>query len=346
MNNFFNSNNLILSVKEKKEFFNSFYFLYKSGLSLVEIFKSISETSGNLKIKNLAFLILKKLEKGSSLNEALVKYKNAINPAYTMLICAGEKSGKLEDVLLSIINNLSKEEQIRSNLISSVTYPSFIFCFAISVFLFFKFFVFKIFELLEEGELKQNIIPILLFSAIVKILFFLVILACIVIYIAKHENIKNKFIDLIMNIGFLKNIIKNYYFQSFFTIMSLSYKAGVPVTESLELSNAVIKLESINTKINQAVEKLYKGSDLTLTLKQCDVFTDFAISQISAGEKAGELDKTLEIVANDYENKFDSSVKMILKLVEPITIIFVGLMVLYIAVSLYNKYFSSLFSML
>ena len=67
MNNFFNSNNLILSVKEKKEFFNSFYFLYKSGLSLVEIFKSISETSGNLKIKNLAFLILKKLEKGSSL---------------------------------------------------------------------------------------------------------------------------------------------------------------------------------------------------------------------------------------------------------------------------------------
>ena len=94
----FNKNKVILSdsilpfsLQEKKEFFNSFYFLYKSALPVLDIFRSIANSSTKKQVKLFSSYIVKKIEKGKSLKEAMANYSNVLGKAYTALIVAGEQ---------------------------------------------------------------------------------------------------------------------------------------------------------------------------------------------------------------------------------------------------------------
>jgi type II secretory pathway component PulF len=96
------SKKLILSIREKKEFFNSFYFLYKSGYSILQVFESMNASSKNQKIKLLCSKILKGIRHGSTLKESMKTSSESLGTAYTMLVVAGEESGQLEKILSDI----------------------------------------------------------------------------------------------------------------------------------------------------------------------------------------------------------------------------------------------------
>ena len=332
------------SVKEKKEFFNALYFQYKSGISICETLKSIQESTSDIKIRNLCVKVTDNIEKGYSLKEAFSGFEDALSPAYTTLLCAGEESGKLDEVLDNITKTLNKEEEILNSLKSSFAYPVFIFFLAIGVFLFFKMFVFKAFESSFEG-ISQNDISALLIGSIIKIIFFYLFCAGIITIIIKNESLKDKIINIISRLSIFKKLINYYYFQNFFTVLSLSYSAGISLIDSLALADTVLKIEDASKKIKKSLQRISKGCEFTTALALSGIFSDYVMSQISSGEKSGTLDKSFMRAALDYENKLDTNLKIMTKLTEPILIIFVGLMVLYVAFSLYSKYFNSLFSM-
>ncbi|MCD7779228.1 MAG: type II secretion system F family protein, partial [Candidatus Gastranaerophilales bacterium] len=87
------------------------------------------------------------------------------------------------------------------------------------------------------------------------------------------------------------------------------------------------------------------GCETATALGITGLFSNHDISQISSGEKAGELDKIFKIIVHDYENRLDTSIKIILKLVEPVMIIIVGIFVCIIAVNGYKAYYNSILSM-
>ncbi len=333
--------NLEFSLSEKKEFFNSFYYLYKSGISINEIFRSILNTSQNKKIKFFCKQILNKTEKGYSLKETLTKNSNKIGIAYATLITAGEESGKLDNILPEIINNIKREEEIKHNIISSLTYPCFIFCLAIFVFCLFKFFILKIFSAISNSE--SYVISELLFSCIIKIIFVYAVLFCIIfLCLKKGKDIKNFF----SKFSPFSNIIKNYYFTNFFSIFSLAYEAGVPILESMNIASSAINIGYINKRLKKSIIMLSQGCELTTALNVANIFSSYAISQISSGEQAGELGKMLQLVSKDYEKNLDLSIKIILKAIEPLMILFIGLLVLYIAYTAYKSYYDTIFSLL
>ena len=90
---------------------------------------------------------------------------------------------------------------------------------------------------------------------------------------------------------------------------------------------------------------VYNGCEVATALGVTGLFSSYAMSQITAGEKAGELDKMLKTVALDYKNKLEVSMNVFLQVVEPIMLIFVGIIVAMVAVNGYKAYFGSLFSM-
>lgn len=340
-----NPNEIVFSVKEKKEFFNAFYFQYKSGLSITDNLKSIINSSNRENIKSFCSIILRKIEKGSSLKESFGKYPNTLGKAYTMLLCAGEESGKLEDILLNILNNIKKEEELKSSITSSMLYPISILLLAIAVFLFFKFFIFKIFETMADGLSNTQIISLLI-TAIIKIIVIFILIGVTTFYVYKNNSIKQKIFSLFSKIKVISKLLENYYFHSFFTVLSLADESGVPITESLQIANSVIKVRNVNNKLNKAEQMISKGCEITTAFGVANVFSDYAMSQISAGEKAGELDKVFKAVANDYEKKLETSIKVLSKLLEPAMIIIVGIIVMFIAVSAYTKYYEGIFSMI
>lgn len=339
-----NSNDVAFSLKEKKEFFNSFYFLYKSGLSVFEIFQSIISSTHNFKIRALCKQIVKKIEQGKSIKESMKFNTKALGLAYTMLIAAGEESGKLEEVLSTIIKNIKKQEEMKSHLISKLTYPVCMFFFAIAVALLFKLFVLKVFSMMGEGLAASELTGMLIMAIIQIILIFIIIFAGL-FYVYKNKNLMNKITSFILQLKIFANLLKNYYFSNFFSVLALAYEAGVPVSESLYLANSVINIPKINHIIKKSEKMILNGSDLTTALGVTGLFSSYAMSQISAGEMAGEVDKALKTISFDYENRLNNAIDVILKLVEPMMLVIVGILVAAVMVTGYRGYYNYLFSM-
>ncbi len=335
---------LPFSLQEKKEFFNSFYFLYKSALPVLDIFRSISNSSTKQQVKLFASYIVKKIEKGKSLKEAMANYSNVLGKAYTALIVAGEQAGKLDEILSDILINIKREEEIKSNLIGKLTYPTCIFFMAIAVALLFKFFILKAFSLMGTGVCFSALI-MLFITAIIKIVVIFAVFLALGFYIYKTKKLFNKFISFILNIRIFGNLMKCYYFLNFFSVFSLAYSAGITSAESINLSASVINVPEINNKLKKAENMVYNGCEVATALGVTGLFSSYAMSQITAGEKAGELDKMLKTVALDYKNKLEVSMNVFLQVVEPIMLIFVGIIVAMVAINGYKAYFGSLFSM-
>ncbi len=341
----FISKEKVLSIKEKLEFFNAFYSQYTSGISINEIFYSIMSSTSNPNIRGFCFQITKKLEKNLSLKETLINFQNALGPAYTALISAGENSGKLDTILSEIIKNIKKEEQIKRNLISSLSYPLTITCLAIAVLYLFNSFIFKVFDMIGT-DICQSAIISLLIATIIKIIIFFFVSGTIIYSLLKNDKTKKIIINFIQSRKIILKVLKQYYFQSFFLILSLAYNAGIPPVESIYLANSVIKIKTINKKIEKAAKMISEGCTISTAFNIANVFSDFAMSQISAGENAGELDTMFKLAAEDYEHRIDLEIKVLTKIIEPLLLIVVGIFVAYIAYSGYSRYYNSLFSLI
>lgn len=339
------SKDKVFSIKEKLEFFNALYSQYKAGISISEIFYSIMKSSSNLNIKGFCFQIIKGLEKNHSLKETLKHYKNVLGPAYTTLIFTGEETGKLDRILYEIIKNIKKEDEIKRNLISSLSYPFSILCLAIAVLYFFHSFIFKIFDMIGTDICQSTIMSLFIFT-IIKIIIFFAIFGIIIYILLKNDKTKKIIINFIQSGKIISKLLKQYYFQSFFLILSLAYNAGIPPVEAIYLANSVIKMKQVNKKIEKAAKMISEGCTISTAFNIANIFSDFAISQISAGENSGELDKMFKLVADDYENKLDLEIKVFIKIIEPLLLIIIGIFVAYIAYSGYTRYYDSLFSMI
>lgn len=338
------SSKMILSVREKKDFFNSFYFLYKSGYSILQIFDSMYNSTKSQKIKSLCYKILKGIKKGNSLKDSMKNCHNALGKAYSMLVVAGEESGKLDEVLPDILNNIKMQEQVKNDIISKVSYPAAMFFLAIFVALLFKTFIIKVFA--SHAANGSVCLPSIAISAAIQIgfVFFMIGLTIFILY--KNKNLLARVVSILFAWGPVANLIKNYNYSNFFSVLALSYAAGLTGSESLYLSNTVIKLPNVSHKLKKAADRVLHGCELTTALGATSLFTDYAISQVSAGEEAGELEKTLKAVAHDYESRMKLALDVMLKFIEPLMIVFVGLIVLYVAVNGYKAYFGYLFSLM
>ncbi len=336
------SQTMTLSIQEKKDFFNSFYSLYKSGCSILQVFDSIYNSTKNQKIKSLCAKILEGISKGRSLKETMKGCTNALGTAYTMLIVAGEESGKLEEILSSIIKNIITQEKIKNDIISKSAYPAAMFVLAIFVALLFKTFIMEVFASSARGA--QVCIAALAIKSATQIALVFAILAFGAYAIYKNKTLLSKIATKATAIRPIGNLIKNYAYSNFFSVLTLAYSAGVSLAEALYLASSVVSLAEDVTKLREASYRVQNGCQLTTALAATNLFSEYAISQVATGEHAGELEKMLSAVAYDYETKLRVSLEVILKLLEPLMIFFVAIIVLIVAVNGYKSYYSFLFS--
>ncbi len=345
MNNFKSNINIeIFSLKEKWEFFNSFYLLYASNMPIIDCFKSIMKSASKKNIKKFCGVVSKNIEKGASFREAVLPYSHAIGKAYTMLLITGEESGSLDNTLNEIENNLSKEEEILNNMISSLTYPVCVFLLAIGVFFFCKFFLLKVFASFQDNISQQEVINLLIIACI-KIAIIYIFLGIIAFYVYLNKQIQRKFLDIVYTIPLISNILKDYYFKNFFSVFSLAYKAGIPVYEALNLSSSVIGIPSVNKSLKKSEKMISGGCKLIQALTVAGLFPGNILSQIASGEEAGTLDKTMNNISQRYEKSFDVKVKTAAKVIEPILMIFIGFIVFYVVYNGYKGYYEGIMSM-
>ena len=339
-----------VKVEQILIFSKQFATMVKAGLPILEVLGMLRDQLEGDAIKEIIEDIRKSLEGGVTLSKCFEKYPEYFDNVYCNLIKAGEASGKLDVFLLKIVDSLEKKEKIKKKIKGALMYPSIMFTVAMAVSAFMLIKVVPVFAGMYDGmgiALPKPTAVIMAMSDFLRGKGGLMMLVSIVggyllfrFLTTKYEKIKYRWHSRILKLPVFGDLILKSLLSRISLIMGNLSAAGVNLLESLEIAKSV----STNVVVTEALENVKKGvfSGDTLTklfLKE-PLFPPTFSQLISVGEQTGQLDEMFNSVASYYEDEFDTAVDNMSSLIEPIMIVFMGLMIGGLMIAMYSPIFN------
>ena len=337
-------------VEDVLIFSKQFATMVKAGLPILQVLTMLRDQLESPAMKEVIEDIRKSLEGGVTLSKCFEKYPELFDNIYVNLIKAGEASGKLDVFLLKIVDSLEKKEGIKKKIKGALMYPGIMFTVAITVSAFMLIKVVPVFAKMYDGmgiELPAATATIMAMSDFLRgtggmILFFGIIIFVVVFrYLtSKNEKLKYAWHKQVLKLPIFGDMILKSMLARISLIMGNLSAAGVNLLESLEIaksvSNNVVVLESLEN-----VKKgVFSGETLTKLFLRDPLFPPTFSQLISVGEQTGQLDEMFGSVAKYYEAEFDTVVENLSALIEPIMIVFMGLMIGGLMIAMYSPIFN------
>jgi len=339
-----------VKVEEILIFSKQFATMVKAGLPILEVLGMLRDQLESPAIKEVIEDIRKSLEGGVTLSKCFEKYPQYFDNVYINLIRAGEASGKLDVFLLKIVDSLEKKEKIKKKIKGALMYPSIMFTVAIIVSAFMLVKVVPVFAKMYDGmgiALPKPTAVIMAMSDFLRGTGGMIMIISIIIFVivfryltTKNAAIRYKWHKQVLKLPIFGDMILKSMLARVSLIMGNLSAAGVNLLESLEIAKSV----SDNVVVTEALENVKKGvfSGDTLTklfLKE-PLFPPTFSQLISVGEQTGQLDEMFNSVASYYEEEFDTTVDNMSSMIEPIMIVFMGIMIGGLMIAMYSPIFN------
>ena len=338
-----------LSLKEKIDFTQTFLTLNKAGLPIIESLIFIEKDAASRQVRLLAQEIKKQIIAGYTLSDTISKYPNLFGQVYIGLAKAGEDSGEIDKTFERLIELLKKQGDIKGKVISALTYPVFVILLAIAVVLVMLMFVFPAFKDMFDQQGKQ--LPAITQFCINSGEFLkdkwavipLSIAAIIgsMMYLLRWEPSKRKIDEFVLKVPLISDLIKAASFSNFLTVLQIAYDAGIPIIECLYLSRTTLSNSVLQDAIKVSIKKMQAGSHLSESLKAANIFPKMILFMVSTGEQSGRLGELMTQSVQHIDQQLDLIIDTLGKLIEPILLIFIGVIVCFLALSLYLPLFQS-----
>lgn len=332
----------VLSLSEKREFYSALLSFYSAGFSYIDAFSSIEANSRNKNIIAMAQCIRFEIQNNTPFPKIMNKYKEILGAPYALLLCAGDTAGKPDEVLEYILKDIRRLENFRSSLISSLTYPVLLFICALGVLMLCQFFFFKVFDVMYTVGISPCAMKTLLIGAISKIVLVYAVIFGLIIWLAKNRKAQQATVVFLSKSAIFSGFFNRYFMANFFSVLGASYDAGIPVTESIFLASPLLKTQKMTNGMRITGKLLCQGESVTRSFSAAGIFDNFVLSQIATAEKTGTLGKTFYAILQDCERKIQESVNIFSSFIKPFSILVVGLLVGYIAVTFYSRLYGGL----
>lgn len=338
-----------LSLKEKIDFTQTFLTLNKAGLPIIESLIFIEKDAASRQVRLLAQEIKKQIIAGYTLSDTISKYPNLFGHVYIGLAKAGEDSGEIDKTFERLIELLKKQGDIKGKVISALTYPVFVVLLAIAVVLVMLMFVFPAFKDMfdQQGKKLPAITQFCIDSGeFLKDKWMVIPLAIAAIigsgiYLWRWEPSKRKIDEIALKIPLISDLVKAAAFSNFLTVLQIAYDAGIPIIECLYLSRTTLSNSVMQDAIKVSIKKMQAGAHLSESLKAANLFPKMILFMVSTGEQSGRLGELMTQSVQHIDQQLDLIIDTLGKLIEPILLIFIGVIVCFLALSLYLPLFQS-----
>ena len=339
-----------VKVEEILIFSKQFATMVKAGLPILEVLGMLRDQLESPAIKEIIEDIRKSLEGGVTLSKCFDKYPQYFDNVYVNLIKAGEASGKLDVFLLKIVDSLEKKEKIKKKIKGALMYPGIMFTVAITVSAFMLVKVVPVFAKMYEGmgiALPTPTAVIMAMSDFLRgtggmILFFGTIgfVFAFRYLTTKNEMMKYRWHKQVLKMPVFGDMILKSLLARISLIMGNLSAAGVNLLESLEIAKSVSNNVVVTEALENVKKGVFSGDTLTKLFLKEPLFPPTFSQLISVGEQTGQLDEMFGSVASYYEAEFDSSVDNMSSLIEPIMIVFMGIMIGGLMIAMYSPIFN------
>ena len=339
-----------VKVEDVLIFSKQFATMVKAGLPILEVLAMLRDQLESPAIKEVIEDIRKSLEGGVTLSKCFEKYPQYFDNVYCNLIKAGEASGKLDVFLLKIVDSLEKKEKIKKKIKSALMYPAIMFSVAITVSAFMLIKVVPVFAKMYDGmglDLPKPTAVIMSMSDFLRGTGGMVLLISLISFFvafkyltAKNEKIKYRWHKQVLKLPVFGDLILKSLLARISLIMGNLSAAGVNLLESIEIAKSVSNNVVVTEALENVKKGVFSGDTLTKLFLKEPLFPPTFSQLISVGEQTGQLDEMFGSVAMYYEEEFDGAVDNMSSLIEPIMIVFMGVMIGGLMIAMYSPIFN------
>ncbi len=322
--------------------------MLQAGISLAQAFDIIGKGHDNPSMQRLIFTIKQDVETGTNLTTALGKHPLYFDTLYCNLVAAGEQAGILDSILERLANYKEKIEAIKGKIKSALFYPTAVIVVAFIVTAILLYFVIPQFESLFKnfgGELPALTQFVVSLSRAFQQWWWVIIGGIIVTVVAavfaykRSVRIQHTMDRLLLRAPVLGVIVRKATIARFARTLSTMFAAGVPLVEALDsvagaTGNRVYYEGTMKIKADVST-----GTQLQTAMNSTGLFPNMVVQMVAIGEESGELDSMLSKVADFYEREVDDAVAGLSSLIEPIIIIFLGIVIGGMVIAMYLPIF-------
>jgi type IV pilus assembly protein PilC len=336
-----------VKTKDLVIFTRQFATMIDAGLPLVQCLDILASQQENAEFKKVLVDVKTSVEGGSTFADALKKHPKTFDSLFVNLVAAGEVGGILDTILNRLSAFMEKNEKLKRKVKGAMTYPVVVIIIALVIVTGLLVFVVPIFENMftEFGQALPAPTQFIVFlSQLIKNAWYFGIGIVIGIFIfikrAYATDRGRHVIDnLLLKAPVVGDLLRKTAVARFSRTLGTMLSSGVPILESLELVAKTAGNVIIEDAVMKARVSLSEGKNLAEPLMDSKIFPGMVTQMIAVGEQTGAMDTMLGKIADFYEDEVDSAVAALTSLIEPLLMVFLGVIVGGLVIALYLPIF-------
>jgi type II secretory pathway component PulF len=337
-----------VSSKDKIAFTRNMGMMIRAGIPVTEALMYYENYASNPRFRKIVALIRQDILSGYSLSQALGKHKKLFDDVYVNVTKAGESSGELDQTMSRLTDMLMKTEALKMKIISAAIYPIIVVVILSLVLLIMFLLVLPTFA----DIYKQMNVPLPFITQIMMAISYALrsywfvsfpLLGGILFGAYKFlVSATGKTItdQVYIKLPVLGDLIKHIQTSHFVSTLFIAFGAGLPITEALSLATDTMTHTQIKAAFKQVNVQIQTGQRLAISLANTGYVPDIVMLMISTGEESGDLEKMLEASYDYLEEEVNHRVGILTTMMEPIMLLVIGVVVGFVALSIYLPLFS------
>lgn len=317
--------------------------LFSAGIPLLMGIQGLAEQVQNKTFKEILLKLAAEIQTGSSFSDALAKHPKVFSGLYINMIRAGEASGTLDETLKRLSLLVEHAAETKAKIKAATRYPKIVIgAMLIAVAILMKFVVPNFMDIFKQVNLELPLATRMLIGAndVFANYWFLLFGGAGCLYFAFRAYTKTyrgrRQLDLLkLKVPIFGPIFLKIAMSVFARTLSTLNRSGLSIIENLKICAEVVNNIPIAEVINDIEESVKRGESIAVTMKKSKFFTPMVVQMMSAGEESGELDNMLVKVSEYYDMEVDYAIKNIASLIEPILLVFLGGMVLFLMLAIF-----------
>lgn len=328
-------------------FTRQFAVMIDAGLPLVQCLEILSKQSENKLLATTVDKIRADVEAGDTFAGALRKHPKVFEDLYVNMVEAGESGGILDTILNRLSSYMEKSMNLKKKIKSAMVYPASIVFIAFVVIVFLLIFVIPVFAKMFEGYGAALPAPtqfLIDLSNLMKKYFPIVIVLLIALVIGykrfnKTETGKRMIDRVKLKLPVFGMLLRKVAVAKFTRTLGTLVSSGVPIIDGLTITGRTAGNKVIELAVLSTIDSIKEGATISEPLKEENVFPPMVIQMIQVGESTGALDTMLSKIADFYDDEVDNTVAALTSLLEPMIMMFLGIVIGGIMISMYLPIF-------
>ncbi|HUF99425.1 MAG TPA: type II secretion system F family protein [Ilumatobacter sp.] len=322
----------------------------KAGIPITDALTTIADESTDVALTRAITEMVDDLRNGGLFSASAAQHPQVFPNYYVGILQAAELTGRLDDSLDSLATYIAREMETRSKVVGALAYPMVVMVMSLFTVMILAGYVLPQFKPLFE-ELNADLpLPtrMMLFIArffgdlwYVTVIGFLLFIATVV-FLTTHPTGKELWQRVSLKIPIMGGIIEYAILERFCSVLHTMLQAGVAVPEAMETTTQAVSNIVYKEQLDIARQQMLEGSGFTQPLIETELFPGAARQMFKVGEETGTLDAQLEVAGEYFNRELEYRIKAFTTLFEPIMIVFVGVIVGFVAVALVSAMYGVL----